>query len=146
MSASSPTTFSRDDFQNRQAVSALFDDYADADHAVSDLKGSGFADDQVHVAEQGVGATVTVTHAERLADAATILTRHKGKVGRAVSDADSADAGRKIDPPLHVTATPTEGLAEDGTGDSTGGGMFTPGSAAGGSGAGTAGGGKLFGS
>lgn len=120
-----------DDLQGERAVSAYFNDLEAANQVADVLAGASFASGTVYVIPREPGFAVTVTNPDRIPEATQILRDGGGEI-RLKEKAPAA--------------SPSSALRERGpaTGDTVGGGMFTPGSSAGGEGAGTASGGALF--
>ena len=125
-----------DELRGRRAVSAYFQSREAAEKAEADLAAAGFASGTVYLIPREPGFAVTATNPDRVAEATQVLRAAGGEIRLAEKEPESAASAANASPKI-----PTQ---EPATGDSIGGGMFTPGSSAGGAGAGTATGGVLY--
>lgn len=125
-----------DDLQGERAVSAFFNDLDAANKVAEELGNAGFASGTVYVIPHAPGYAVTVTNPDRIPEATKILQGAGGEI-RLKEKAPAEGT-------ISRSAASTLPGRESATGDSVGGGMFTPGSSAGGDGAGTASGGALY--
>lgn len=126
-----------EDLHGHKAVSAYFDDREAAEKAAAALTDAGFASGTIYVIPREPGFAVTATDPARVVDATRILREAGGEIRLAEKSAPKGTVSS-------ATASLVLPEQESATGDSIGGGMFTPGSSAGGAGAGTASGGGLW--